>query len=120
VRCIEYKDAQLLRRLRGNDVVSVTVRARAARPSIVPFLDGTIRLATGAADLAYATGAALLPVFAARELEGHFRAVIDPPLEVRHQVARRESSDLALRDYAARLKPFVLDYPGQWRGWLHV
>ncbi len=74
----------------------------------------------GGADLAYATRAALLPVFAVREPEGHFRVVIDPPLEVQHQLARRESSDVALRDYAARLKPFVLDYPGQWRGWLHV
>ncbi len=111
---------QLLRRLRRNELVSLTVRERAARPSIVPFLHGTIRLATGGADLAYATGAALLPVFAVREPEGHFRVVIDPPLEVQHQLARRESSDVALRDYAARLRPFVLDYPGQWRGWLHV
>ena len=111
---------QLHRRLRGNGVVSVTVRERAERPSMVPFLDGTIRLASGAADLAYATGAALLPVFAVREPEGYFRVVVEPPLEVRQHLARRESSDAALRDYTARLKPFVLDYPGQWRGWLHV
>ena len=111
---------QLHRRLRRNEVVSVTVRERAERPSMVPFLDGTIRLATGAADLAYATGAALLPVFPVREAQGHFRVVVEPPLEVRQHLARRESSDLALRDYAARLTPFVLDYPGQWRGWLHV
>ena len=111
---------QLHRRLRGNEVVSITVRERSERPSMVPFLDGTIRLATGAADLAYAAGATLLPVFAVREPEGHFRVVIDPPLEVRQHLVRRESSDAALRDYTARLKPFVLDYPGQWRGWLHV
>ncbi len=109
----------LHRRLRDNQVVSITARERAMRPSVTPFLDGTIRLATGAADLAHATGAALLPVFPVREPEGLYRVVIGPPLEVRPELARREASDLALRDYAARLAPYVLAYPGQWRGWLH-
>ena len=54
---------ELRRRLRRNQVVSITVRERAQRPLAVPFLDGTIRLATGAPDLAYVAKAALLPVF---------------------------------------------------------
>ncbi|MFQ5953574.1 MAG: hypothetical protein ACE5JZ_00750, partial [Kiloniellales bacterium] len=52
----------LHRRLRDNQVVSITVRERALHPATTPFLDGTIRVATGAADLAHATKAALLPV----------------------------------------------------------
>lgn len=111
---------ELHRRLRRNGVVSVTVRERAQRPSVVPFLNGTIKLATGAADLAYATGASLLPVFAVREPDGRYRVVVDPPLEIRDNVARREASNLALREYTTRLTPFVLAYPEQWRGWLHV
>jgi lauroyl/myristoyl acyltransferase len=104
----------LHRRLRRNGVVSIQ------RPSIVPFLDGTIKLASGAADLAYATRAALLPVFAVRDADGHYRVVIGAPLEVRHELPRQDASDLALREYARRLAPYVLDHPGQWRGWLHV
>ncbi|MFQ5955375.1 MAG: lysophospholipid acyltransferase family protein [Kiloniellales bacterium] len=111
---------ELHRRLRGNGVVSLTVRERALRPSSVRFLDGTIKVATGAADLAYATGATLLPVFTVREPDGHYRVVIEPPLEVRRDLPRREASDLVLRDYAARLTPYVLAYPGQWRGWMHA
>ncbi|MFQ5955374.1 MAG: hypothetical protein ACE5JZ_09960, partial [Kiloniellales bacterium] len=76
--------------------------------------------ATGAADLAHATKAALLPVFPVREPEGHYRVVIEPPLVVRRDLPRREASDLALREYTARLAPYVLAYPGQWRGWLHL
>ncbi len=68
---------------------------------------------------AHATGAALLPVFPVREPGGLYRVVIGPPLEVRPELARRQASELALRDYAARLAPYVLAYPEQWRGWLH-
>lgn len=111
---------ELYRRLRENGVVSLTVRDRARRPSIVRFLGGTIKVATGAADLAYATGAMLLPVFTVREPGGHYRVVIEPPLDIRRDLSRREASDLVLRDYAARLEPYVLAYPGQWRGWLYL
>ncbi len=111
---------ELYRRLRENGVVSLTVRERARQPSIVRFLDGTTKVATGAADLAYATGATLLPLFTVREPGGHYRVVIEPPLDVRRDLPRREASDLVLRDYAARLAPYVLAYPGQWRGWRHL
>jgi lauroyl/myristoyl acyltransferase len=110
----------LHRRLRGNGVVSITVRERALRPAIVPFLDGTIKLASGAADLAYATRAALLPVFAVREPDGRHRVIIEPPLELRRDLPRAGAVDLALRQYSERLAPRALAYPGQWRGWLHL
>jgi lauroyl/myristoyl acyltransferase len=110
----------LHRRLRHNGVVSITVRERALRPAIVPFLDGTIKLASGAADLAYATRAALLPVFAVREPDGRHRVIIEPPLELRRDLPRAGAVDLALRQYSERLAPRALAYPGQWRGWLHL
>lgn len=111
---------ELHRRLRDNRVVSIAVRERAQRPSIVPFLDGTIKLASGAVDLAYLAKAALLPVFTVREPGRGYRVVIEPPLDIRHDLPRHDAADLALRAYAERLAPYVLAYPGQWRGWLHV
>ncbi len=109
----------LRRRLQANGLVSTTVREMARRPVEVPFLAANIRLATGAADLAYATGAALLPVFPLREASGEFAVYVEPPLACEKANSRREFSHCILRRYARLLESYVQRYPGQWRGWHH-
>ena len=110
----------LRRRLKRNEVVSITVRERAQRPIMVPFLDGTIRLATGAPDLAYASKAPLLPVFTVRDPNGVYRVIIDRSIEIPRDLPRRDASEAVLRNYVDRLTPIVQAYPGQWRGWFHL
>ena len=110
----------LHRRLRENGVVSITVGGVARQPVMVPFMDGQIRLATGAPDLACATRAALLPVFPVRNEAGLLTVEVAPPLEVPDTSTRRGSSEAVLRRYAELLETQVLKYPGQWKGWFRL
>jgi len=107
----------LQKRLRENRVVSVMVRERAMRPVALPFLDGEIRLATGAPDIAYATRAALLPAFLIRVGPGRFTLTIEPPQELPDRIPRHEATSEMLPRYVALLESYVLRFPGLWRGW---
>ncbi len=109
----------LRRRLQDNGVVSITVREEAQRPVPVPFMNGTIRLAAGAPDLAYSSGAALLPVFPVRAPDGSFRVAIEAPIALPAGMARAGAVEAALGQYAQLLARYVRDTPGQWRGWFH-
>jgi lauroyl/myristoyl acyltransferase len=110
----------LAARLANNRVVTFTVHRNAKRPIIVPFLEGEIVLAPGAPLLALKTQAALLPVFAFRNEAGVHTVTIEAPLEVPGDLPKQEVTQSVGRQYAARLEPYVLEHPGQWRGWLHL
>jgi lauroyl/myristoyl acyltransferase len=109
---------QLRQRLTANGIVSIAARGRALRPEHVPFLKGSFALGSGALDLAASTGAALLPVFTIYEENGSFSVIVEPPLEIPKGKPRKETQDDVLRQYAARLEPYVLKHPRQWNGWL--
>lgn len=110
----------LLERLGDNRVVSITVRGTGRDPSAVPFLDGTLRIATGAPDLAYRSGASLLPVFTIRADDGRFVTTVEPPIAVTTELPRRRAADQAARDYVSRLEPYVLRHPDQWVDWINI
>ena len=110
----------LSRRLRENGVVSITVGGVARHPVMVPFMDGRIRMATGAPDLARATKAALLPVFPVRNEAGLLTVEVAPPLEVPDASTRSEATAAVLRQYAELLEAQVLKHPGQWMGWFSL
>ena len=107
----------LLKRLRKNRVVSISVRDIGLHPLEMPFMDGTIRIATGAPDLVYATGAALIPVFAVQEEGRRYTVTAEAPIEMAAAPTRRDAAAAAIRAYTGRLEPYVLNYPGQWWGW---
>lgn len=105
------------RRLRENGVVSIRAGEVGHRALDLPFLEGRIRLATGAPSLALAAGAALLPVFTTRTRPGTFDVVIEPPLESTAAASRHDTvDDLTLR-YARLLERHVLRHPEIWSGW---
>jgi|GEM_PF-567976 len=110
----------LAARLADNRVVTFTVHRNAKRPVVVPFLEGEIFLAPGAPLLALKTQAALLPVFAFRDEAGVHTVTIEAPLEVPRDLPKQDVTQSVGRQYAARLEPYVLEHPGQWRGWLHL
>ena len=110
----------LLQMLRANGFVSLVAREDARRPVEVPFLDGTIGLASGAPDIAYEASAPLLPAFTVRSVDGVFETVIEPPLPLDRAVGRRAAVQSAIQAYARRLETVVLRHPGEWRGWLHA
>jgi lauroyl/myristoyl acyltransferase len=103
-------------RLQANGVVSITVGDEGARVVAVPFLGGTLRLASGPASLATASGAPLLPVFVVRNGNGRFRVAIEPALELHPEDPRDRRGPRIAEGYAARLEPWVRRYPGQWLG----
>lgn len=107
----------LQKHLGRNGVVSITAIADAARPAFPPFLGDRIALATGAADLAYRSGADLLPVFVRRDETGVITVEIEAPLPVDRNLTRRDSSAAAARAFAERQAVHVRAQPEQWLGW---
>ena len=104
-------------RLAEGGAVSITVHRNAKRPVTALFLDGQVVLAPGAPVLARRTGATLLPVFAFRDPSDGLMLTVEAPLEVPD---REDSAAVAVAQYAERLVPYVLKYPGQWSGWFHL
>lgn len=111
---------ELRERLAENGLISISVRGDSRRPMRVPFLAGEMRIAAGAPSLAFASGAALLPVFPVRDASGGFTVFVEPPLEIDRGGERREAVQRVAAAYAKRLEDYVLEYPGQWIGWFHL
>ncbi len=107
-------------RLTAGGVVSITAQRFAKRPVAVPFLEGEITLAPGAPVLAHKTGAVLLPAFAYIAEDGAFVVALEAPIEVAGEASASAAVEAAARAYAAHLEPYVLSYPGQWSGGLHL
>ena len=103
----------LAERLQLNGIVSISVGADGARTVTVPFLDGQIRLATGAVTLMQKTRAPLLPVFTIQRDDGRFAAVVEPPLGPTAGADRDEVAVVAARAFAAMLESYALRWPDQ-------
>ncbi len=52
--------------------------------------------------------------------DGALAVTIEAPSEVSEDAGGGAAVEAAARDYAAHLEPYVLSYPGQWSGWLHL
>jgi lauroyl/myristoyl acyltransferase len=107
----------LRKRLRKNQVVTITLGISAAKVRTVPFLSGTMTAAIGPPGLAISTGAAILPVFSVRADNGDFVVTVDKPLTLRDGVDRDEKSETMLSEIAQRLEPRLVDNVGQWGNW---
>jgi hypothetical protein len=103
----------LRHRLTTNGVVSITVGDAAEDVAFVPFFAGSLPLATGPAKLARASGAPLLPVFAAAR-GTTFEIWIEPPLSIGDADAPIHE---CLRDYGQRLEARVAEDPDTYRIW---
>ena len=104
-------------KLRDNGIVSIAVGAQARKTHKISCLHGHIFLATGPAKLALRTGATLLPVFTVRTASGAFQIDIGRPLELGAKPDWHESLETSLQRYVENFEPYLIKYPGQWRGW---
>ena len=111
---------QLEQRVRAGGLVSLRAGHVGQRTLDLPFLAGTIRLASGAASLALATHAALLPVCCVRRGPGDFVVEIEPALRPTAGRARRDAVDDLVRAFATRLETWVLRQPHMWSGWYQM
>ncbi len=107
---------RLHRRLVDNGLVSITVNAQGRRACKVPFLHGGLTVATGAASLALATGAPVLPVVTIKE-QGVYRTIVLERLQRPRTKSRKEALVAMVRELAARLEPFVQHHLSQFSGW---
>jgi len=108
---------QLERRLRANDVVSIRAGEAGQRVVSAPFLEGAIRLASGAVSLAAATGAQLLPVFTVKEGTAEFVVRVEEPLAVPRGRLEPATLEAVVVGYARILEAYALRYPQLWGGW---
>ena len=79
---------ELQSRLRDSGVVSITANSAGERPARLPFLDGTLTLALGAAALARMAKAPLLPVFALPARSSVYQVELQAPLSCRGDAER--------------------------------
>lgn len=107
----------LRRCLQDSGVVSITLGREGKSRGSVPFLNGSMTVATGTLGLAVSTGAAVLPVYALRDKEGGFDVTVDRPLAAGSAGERDAQFDHMLKDLADRLAPVVAQHPGQWANW---
>jgi len=108
---------ELVRRVRANQLVSIAVHSSGQRIYELPFFDGTVRVADGAAVLAETTGAMLFPVHTARTGPGWFVTTIEPPLQAPEGSDRRQRVRSLLTQCAAAMESYALHWPDQFSGW---
>lgn len=106
--------------LRHNQIVSITAHRNSKTPTKVKFLDGYLYLAPGAPLLAHQAKAALLPVLPLRDTNGNLTVIVEAPLQGASDRSDRKVMERMAQQYATLLEPYVLKFPGQWLGWLHL
>lgn len=109
----------LLRCLRRNEIVAINGDGMMGDDfAEVSFLNGTMSLPAGAAELAARSGAPILPLFVeSRGLYGH-RIVIHSPIRV--VCHEREHVAAAVGQCAALLEQYVRRQPWSWWTWRRV
>lgn len=106
----------LVRRLRANQLVSISVSLQGGRTYAVPLLNAALCVADGAPALAYRTGAALLPVFTVCTGEDAFATVVEPALAGAAHPDRETAVQALLAGYAAVLERYLVRWPDQFAG----
>lgn len=106
------------RLLANNGILSITAGDwEGQRLARIDLGGGHIELAVGAPGLARLTGAALLPVFTARDADGVFRVTIERPLPIAREVDGDEALQRVAQAFGGLLGQYVGRYPEQWRDW---
>lgn len=106
---------KLLRELKRGGTVGVSMASSrhrgASAPVRVPFHNGHLEIAPGAASLAAKSDAALFPIMALRE-GLRYRVIVGPEL-----TPRRPGIRPLVRDFAEWNAGFAKAHPAQWSGW---
>lgn len=100
-------------RLAENRLLLVTVTPLGRRVSVLPFLYGRIKIATGALNFACEAGAKVLPVFTIRKPDGTVETIIEHALDMPAGAAREDMIRTMLEDYVPRLETYAAQYPEQ-------
>lgn len=83
------------------------------------FLAGRLRVRTGAAELAYLTGAKMVPVISYRKKDGNIKVIFRAPILPDAALSRKEFGRMATGKLFSILENQILKTPAQWEGWLY-
>lgn len=109
---------RVMRALSNNELVSVTVGAwEGRRVAIGPLHGGEYKVALGAPNFAFESGAPLLPAFTFRMPNGIYRTIVGAPLGESARDSREGFLLAASEELLYEHGPMILAHPGQWRGW---
>ena len=111
---------RLLRVLKSNGIVSITVTAQASKTAELPFLGGRIVMPLGPARLSLLSGAPLLPVFTVERAAGAFDVKIGPRLEAGDHRDPAAAAEALLSEYLVALAPHIEARPASWQGWWYM
>ncbi len=111
---------ELVQVLRRNELaVVIADEFRSGNGIHVPFFGRAVLARRGPATLALRTGAAVLPVYLVRDLNGRLNLIIEPEIEL----LRSERSKANVRENTLRmvqwLERTVRSYPDQWN-WMNI
>jgi len=84
----------------------------------VPFFGKSAWTQSGVARIARKTGAALVPAFVVRGVDGQFELHVEPEIEVPHTPDAEKDVLKAVRQYTQVIETYVKAYPDQWV-WMH-
>ncbi|MFN0070997.1 MAG: lysophospholipid acyltransferase family protein [Chloroflexota bacterium] len=106
---------RLIRELRANHVLGLMLdRELSGTGAPIQFFDAPAVLSLGAATLALATGAALLPSLVLRDPDGRVRGVIEAPVTIERTGDRDVDARAFTRRVVERLEYYIAQAPGQW------
>jgi len=109
--------------LRNNEIVMMAGDGMGGgkflgRQLSINFLGHRLKFPAGPVVLASKTGASLLPLFTVRnEGDTPYRAILHPPLAVRHERLREEEVLICMEEFVALLEKYVMKYPFLWHFW---
>ena len=103
----------LVELLHSNRIVSITLGGNGTQIVRVPRLGTSLRVATGAPNLALRHRAALLPVWSARTSPGRFLTVVEPPLRADTSDNREAALSALAEAMIDRVEAQARVWPGQ-------
>jgi lauroyl/myristoyl acyltransferase len=109
------------RALAANEIVVIALDGVVGDKRItLPFLRRTIRLTVGSAELAHATGAAILPVFTIRQGDNRHRIAVFRPLSDQGPVTRQAFVQRYMRYFNTLFQYHVKRHPDHYARFLYT
>ena len=105
--------AKVRDRLKRNGAVMVTVTPLGRHVAVRPFMNGSIRIATGGLNFACENDTPVLPVFTLRDADGGMTTFVGSALDQPFGAVRAEKIGAMLDDYVPRLEAEVDRHPDQ-------
>lgn len=110
----------LEKRLRQNALVAMgSIPSKGQKTIPTKILNGTFPFPPGAASLALATKASLLPVFLIQRSPGELKLTIEAPINIPSKKNRHENIDIIMDKFSGLIEDYVIQYPTSFRFWDH-